>query len=120
MVKALTDQGFVPPALAAMPKSYAELLKVRGRIPWRRALRWACNTAAALDVIHPLGVVHLDLKPANLFLGVLAATTWITFFTVMKSKRLSDFLDLLSDDREPGHRKIAAFLKVWVGKGRKD
>jgi serine/threonine protein kinase len=46
----------------------AELLKVRGRIPWRRALRWACNTAAALDVIHPVGVVHLDLKPANLFL----------------------------------------------------
>lgn len=68
-----------------------------------------------------LGLSELDTVEKSLyFLGVLAATTWITFFTVMKSKRLSDFLDLLSDDREPGHRKIAAFLKVWVGKGRKD
>jgi serine/threonine protein kinase len=49
-------------------QNLADLLKVRGRVPWRRALRWACNTAAALDVIHVRGVVHLDLKPANLFL----------------------------------------------------
>jgi len=41
----------------------------RGRIvAWRRVLRWAREAAAALDEIHRAGVVHLDLKPANLFL----------------------------------------------------
>jgi serine/threonine protein kinase len=37
-------------------------------VPWRRVLAWARETAAALDTIHRAGVVHLDLKPANLFL----------------------------------------------------
>lgn len=38
-------------------------------LPWRRVLSWARQAAAALDVIHRAGVVHLDLKPANLFLA---------------------------------------------------
>lgn len=38
-------------------------------VPWRRVLSWAREAAAALDVIHMAGVVHLDLKPANLFLA---------------------------------------------------
>ncbi len=37
-------------------------------LPWRRVLAWARDVAAALDVIHGRGVVHLDLKPSNLFL----------------------------------------------------
>jgi len=39
-----------------------------GGLPWRRVLAWARDVAAALDVIHGRGVVHLDLKPSNLFL----------------------------------------------------
>ena len=38
-------------------------------LPWRRVLSWAREAAAALDVIHRAGVVHLDLKPANLFVA---------------------------------------------------
>lgn len=44
------------------------LLAKQGRIPWRRVLAWARDVAAALDVIHSRGVIHLDLKPSNLFL----------------------------------------------------
>jgi len=50
-------------------QTLGELVRVRRRIPWRRVLAWAESAAAALDVIHAGGVVHLDLKPANLFLS---------------------------------------------------
>jgi serine/threonine protein kinase len=49
-------------------QNLAELLKARGPIAWRRVLGWAASAAAALDLIHAAAVVHLDLKPANLFL----------------------------------------------------
>lgn len=50
-------------------KNLAEVLRDRKRVPWRRVLGWARATAEALDVIHGRGVVHLDLKPANLFVS---------------------------------------------------
>jgi serine/threonine protein kinase len=49
-------------------QNLADLLRARRRIAWRRVLAWAASAAAALDLIHAAGVVHLDLKPANLFL----------------------------------------------------
>ena len=41
----------------------------KGTIPWRRALFLVREIAAALDVIHAQGIVHLDLKPSNLLIG---------------------------------------------------
>jgi hypothetical protein len=49
-------------------ETLGDVLAREGPLPWRRVLAWARDVAAALDVIHRRGVVHLDLKPANLFL----------------------------------------------------
>jgi hypothetical protein len=49
--------------------SLSEFVARGERVPWRRVLAWVREAAAALDVIHRAGVVHLDLKPANLFLS---------------------------------------------------
>lgn len=62
------EQPFVAMELL-LGESLADIIKARRRIPWRRVLGWARDTAAALDVIHVKGVVHLDLKPANLFVA---------------------------------------------------
>ncbi len=47
------------------------------------------------------------------FVTTLGATLWLTTYTVVKSKRLSDFLDALSDERLRGREKLAALLAVW-------
>ena len=49
------------------------------------------------------------------FLLVLAPTAWLTLYTVVKSKRLSDFLEALSDERLSSGKKLDALRKVWSG-----
>ncbi len=43
----------------------------------------------------------------------LGATLWLTAYTIIKSKRLSDFLDALSDERLPLRAKLGSLLAVW-------
>jgi serine/threonine protein kinase len=40
----------------------------RGRVPHEEALEWLRQAAAAIDAAHRHGVVHRDVKPANLLL----------------------------------------------------
>ncbi|HVZ43271.1 MAG TPA: hypothetical protein VHA82_05625 [Ramlibacter sp.] len=47
------------------------------------------------------------------FLIVFVPTIALTFYTIAKSKRLSDFLDALSDERLPVKYKLAALMAVW-------
>jgi hypothetical protein len=44
---------------------------------------------------------------------VVAGATALTLYTVIKSKRLSDFLDALSDERLTARAKFFALRDVW-------
>jgi serine/threonine protein kinase len=46
-----------------------DVLRQRGRLPWREAVECAMQMCAALAHAHSIGVIHRDLKPANLFLA---------------------------------------------------
>ena len=48
------------------------------------------------------------------FLLVMIPTTMLVFYSVMKSKRLADFLEVLSDERASAGIKLKALAAVWA------
>jgi hypothetical protein len=52
------------------------------------------------------------------FFAVLIPTIALTVYTVMKSSRLAEFLDALSDERMTTAQKWSAFRKVWKSSRR--
>jgi hypothetical protein len=48
------------------------------------------------------------------FLIVLGVTTALTIYTVVKSRRLSEFLDALSDEQVGWRAKLKALRRVWL------
>ncbi|MDM4767936.1 CorA family divalent cation transporter [Pelomonas sp. SE-A7] len=49
-----------------------------------------------------------------IFMLTLLVTVALTVYTMAKSKRLSDFLDVLSDERVSAWNKLRAFFAVWI------
>ena len=47
------------------------------------------------------------------FFGALAVTTFVTFYTIIKSRRLADFLDSLSDERIGWGEKLKTLARTW-------
>jgi hypothetical protein len=99
------------------------------------SLRRQANTVVRLTVVTAFGLIGtvvtgflgmnlIDETQSPLwfrvafFVIVLVATISLTFYTISKSKGLSDFLDALSDEHLSTRTKIGAFLAVWKPRGR--
>jgi hypothetical protein len=93
-------------------------------------LRRQANTVVRLTVVTAFGLIGtvatgflgmnlIALADASMlekigyFLIVLIPTTVVTFYTIVKSKRLSDFLEALSDERLPAAAKFKTLADVW-------
>ena len=96
------------------------------------SLRRQANTVIRLTVVTTFGLIGTVttgflgmnliaaadrplLEKLFYFLICLVPITGLTFYSIVKSKRLSEFLDALSDERLPLKAKVGALLNVWRG-----
>jgi hypothetical protein len=94
------------------------------------SLRRQANTVVRLTVVTIFGLVgtvttgflgmnllaEADASIARkvaLFFAIFVPTIALTMYTMVKSKRLSDFLDVVSDERVRAWPKFKAFFAVW-------
>ena len=94
------------------------------------ALRRQGDTMVRLTVVATvglIGVITTGIFGMNLFalagepvirrfvyfLLVFIPTIAVTLYAVLKSRRLSDFLETLADERRSSREKLAAFVAVW-------
>ena len=85
------------------------------------AMRRQNETVVRLTVVTTFGLVgtvHAE-EPIGwriaAFLAIFVPTALLTLYTVMKSRRLSDFLDALSDEQVSWRRRWRALMRVWFG-----
>lgn len=97
------------------------------------SLRRQANTVVRLTVVTTFGLIG-TLTTGFLGMNLLAAAdspflqkmlyfvlslipiTWVTLYSIVKSKRLSEFLEVLSDERVSAGGKLAAMVDVWRDK----
>jgi hypothetical protein len=94
------------------------------------SLRRQANTVIRLTVVTTVGLIGtittgflgMNLLAAAdasravkvaFFIAVLVPTIAITGYSILKSKRLADFLEALADERLPGRAKLRAFTDIW-------
>ncbi len=49
-------------------KTLKQKIREEGRIHWKQVVRWVSQAAAGLEAAHGQGIIHRDVKSANLFL----------------------------------------------------
>jgi hypothetical protein len=93
-------------------------------------LRRQANTVVRLTVVTTFGLIgtvatgflgmnllslsdSTFMEKVGYFFLVLIPTTAVTFYTIVKSKRLSDFLEAISDERMSASAKFRTLLDVW-------
>jgi Mg2+ and Co2+ transporter CorA len=101
------------------------------------SLRRQANTVVRLTVVTILGLIGtittgflgMNLlaeadapmeRRVFMFALVFVVTTALTVYTMAKSKRLSDFLDILSEERLGVWAKFKAFVSIWARPRDKD
>lgn len=94
------------------------------------SLRRQSNTVLRLTVVTTFGLIGtvvtgflgMNLLAAAeaplwhralFFVAILVPTAWLTLYTIVKSKRLSDFLEALSDEQLSVGEKFGALADVW-------
>jgi hypothetical protein len=94
------------------------------------SLRRQANTVVRLTVVTTVGLIGTlttgllgvnliaaaDSPPVTKLLFVILSVipmAWLTLYSVLKSKRLSDFLETLSDERVSNRAKLGALRDVW-------
>ena len=106
--------------------SLADRLAAEGAQPPGRALAWLAQTAAALDAAHASGVVHRDVKPANLLLddegrvhvadfGVASATGLASFTEVGSVVGTAGYL---APEQARGEAATSASDRYALARGR--
>ncbi|MGD9891232.1 MAG: serine/threonine-protein kinase [Dehalococcoidia bacterium] len=84
-----TTDGFVYLAMELIEgRSLATLMQERGRFSVQQAISIAEQAAAALDALHDRGLVHCDVKPANIMLEPTSGRAVLLDFGV--SRRVDD------------------------------
>ena len=101
------------------------------------SLRRQANTVVRLTVVTTFGLIGTVVtgflgmnllaeadaslgRKLLLFVLTMIPVTWLTFYTIVKSKRLSDFLEALSDERMSARDKLGSLLAVWRGAPKPD
>jgi len=83
-------------------------------VPFRRAAEWGVQAAEALEHAHQLGVVHRDVKPANLMIDG-HGQLWVTDFGLARTAAETGLT--LTGDLEAGapqQTQLTALLQAFI------